>query len=441
MSNDCLLWLAKFETENDYLEFYYKSSKAYPDLTYECDSNEKDDFYNDEFTHEWLSIYFKLIDSSQNHFISSAVHFSHLALVEKLAAEQGVADANAVIGHFGSSGISDLDAISYLESWASTHTNQTLWFLGELSEQTMKSNRVPLSDESLAIDDNWWSQIPQTKEQLDVLEQQAESGSVCLPARVKLFFMVETGVCVENNPVLAKGYLKHVHLYPELLHRCYKANGEAGNADSWLQLFHLHAREFDASVSDEDRVRYLENACLLGSQKAKKCLAAVHVAYGYSALDIERDHFRSEALLLELYEAGSTDPWEPSHLSRKLCHLYSMPGTEIYNREKSIYWNNNYVNQTGDFATLAHSFLNDNTEVGYEVLMCKAIYLAECNKSGQYLDSRFIRKLDAVDIASIKSGRTEARQWLKEFEDNSFALNREIWDPFEQYLADRKKTL
>jgi TPR repeat protein len=238
--------------------------------------------------------------------------------------------------------------------------------------------------------------------------------------------MAATGIGGDEDSKLSRAHFDRVSPYPELLHRCLVANAEAGSRTAWFELWRLHERSFDESISPTDRIGYLEMAAEAGDAKARTALASL-LMYSWlgSKFGMQRDHQRAERLLL----ANEQDGVRVDH---QLYCLYSMSGP-LKDGTKAIHWKSRDAERGHPtaFATLARLHADASGGETDRMLVARYLYLHLC-QSQSPIKSDQLRLLEQCTEEEIREGRAQARAWIRDHGSAAPAFGGELRDPFER---------
>ncbi len=414
------IWLGKFDSSKQFKEFFKESYSDENSPINGFAKSQNKSYYD----HDWMEGYFITKGKSQSQFLSQHVPNPYTEIVKELVDKKGIIEVNAII--------------LYSEKWESDAQSKdadpVLWYLGEFNEKTIKSLRPSVDKESLSIETYWWTNFPDNDKALAELEKQSRKRTGQLPALAKLAMMYISGKYVEKNSEIAEKYLKKVQAYPELLHECFQANADAGDAEAWYQLAQLHARKFDGALSGEERLQFLKKAASLGSLQAKRALARLLMSGSDMRLEIsiKRDVFEAEKLLLKIYNVDKS-------IDYVLFCLYDMSGYDIYNPEKAINWLHSSANRTGSQShhnRLAYIYREGKSIDANPTLMCQHLYISECQGTKPDLEF-FLKSLNETDISTIEKGRRLAKEWITEYIGTVTEFKGEKCDPFQQYFTTR----
>ena len=424
MSDVLHVWLGRFGSE--------RAVEAFFEETYADEEDEGGDedapisaFAESQgctfYDHDWLETHFDREGVPLREFLLDRLPQRHVATtVEALARARGIEGADTLV--------------LFVEAWSgeprSRAADPALWYLGDLSEAELKSLRPPIDEASRDLSPAEWTDLPRNGAELSALKRRFEAGEGRLAAAAKLALVHLDGTLVERDEAAAGAYLAELGPYPELLHACLEANAEAGSAEAWLQLFHLHERRFEGAVTDDVRSAFLDRAVAAGSTEAKVVLAA-RLMYDWLEPRRETDYRRAETLLLEAHAEGASTDYE-------LHCIYASERRETHDPREAFRWLSIHADRTGignSFSRLARLYVKGEGVERDAALACKCLYLSMCQDGRRNVRADQAELLDAASVADIESGRRLARRWIEDRGGEAERFEGVRREPFETYLA------
>ena len=374
------------------------------------------------YDHDWLECRFNDDAAPQDEFIAAGVPAPYGDTAASRARERDIDGVDSVI--------------LFAEAWdgtpRSSAADPTLWYLGEFDERILQASRSPADRAPSGLDPAWWTDFPSTDAELRALEERADARRDAAPARAKLALMYLSGRFVERDEKRGEEYLARVSRSPKVLHECLLANGEAGDAEAWLQLFRLHERKFEGAATDEERARYLERAVAAGSAEAKVSMAML-LQYGWLRPRMAADDSRALTLLLEAHETGD----RPQDYA--LYCLYAKEGSKVHDpveATRRLTVDANRTGSRGSLSRLGHRYAEGEGVERDPARACQYLWLTLCQDAEPNLE-RHRKRLDAAGAADLEAGRTMARAWVERYAPQAAHFEGVRCDPFERHLADR----